>query len=252
MRERRRPRLAYANVMSTIAVMIALGGTSYAAFSLPNNSVTSKNIKNGAVHTSDLGNGSVSSAKLQANAVTITKLADGSVSTSKLADGSVSTSKLADASVTSMKLAPASVTSSSLAPNSITESNIVPGSLTGAAFQCAAGDEGLDNRHMCFFALPANVADWAEAVARCRARGNTPATLASPAEIQAAAALGGSPFTTGTFWTSQINTGGEYASSTAWAVEVSGGAIVDFLSEPVTATNIIPSIACVYHAADES
>jgi hypothetical protein len=231
--------------------MIALGGTSYAAFRLPNNSVTSKKIKNGAVHASDLGNGSVSGAKLAANAVTTSKLADASVSTSKLADASVSTSKLADASVTSTKLAPASVTGTSLAPNAITESDVAPGSLTGAAFQCATGDEGLDNRHMCFFALSAPGATWAEAVARCRARGNTPATLASPAEIEAAAALGGSPFNTGTYWTSQISAGGLFASSSAWAVEVSGGAIVDFLSTPVTSTTI-PSIACVYHASDES
>jgi hypothetical protein len=247
--------------MSTIAVMVALGGTSYAAFGLPNNSVTSKKLKNGAVHAADLGNGAVTSAKLKANAVTTTKLAnaavtgtklaDAAVSTTKLADAAVDTTKLADASVTSTKLAPASVTSTSLAPTSITESNIVPGSLTGAAFQCATGDEGLDNRHMCFFALSSGGADWAEAVARCRARGNTPATLASPAEIEAAAALGGSPFNTGTFWTSQIDTGGLTASSTAFAVEVSGGAIVDFLSTPVT-SNTIPSIACVYHAADES
>lgn len=220
MRERRRPRLSYANVMSTIAVMVALGGTSYAAFKLPNNSVTTKKIKKGAV------------------------------TTKKLADGAVTTGKLATSAVTSSQLANGAVTSSKLAPNSITESNVVPGSLTGAAFQCAPGDEGLDNRHECFFAIFAPGHTWAEAVAMCRARGSTPAELASPAQIEAAAALGGSPFATGTFWTSQIATGASpFSSSTAYYAEVNSGSLVALIANPVTNTNV-PSIACVYHAAD--
>jgi hypothetical protein len=44
-----RGRLTYANVMSTIAVFVALGGVSYAAVKLPNNSVGTKQIKNKAV-----------------------------------------------------------------------------------------------------------------------------------------------------------------------------------------------------------
>lgn len=40
-----RDRLSYANVMATAAVFFALGGTSYAAFSLPANSVGTKQIK---------------------------------------------------------------------------------------------------------------------------------------------------------------------------------------------------------------
>ena len=47
-------RLSYANVMATIAVFIALGGSSYAALSLPRNSVGSKQIRKGAVGTSEL------------------------------------------------------------------------------------------------------------------------------------------------------------------------------------------------------
>lgn len=86
----------------------------------------------------------------------------------------------------------------------------------------------------------------------CRARGNTPAELASPAQIQAAAALGGSPFATGTFWTSEIASGqGLFGNSTAYAAEVLNGTLVGLPAEPVGA-NTIPKIACVYHAADES
>jgi hypothetical protein len=45
-----RKRLTYANVMATIAVFLALGGVSYAAFKLPKNSVGAKQIKRGAVN----------------------------------------------------------------------------------------------------------------------------------------------------------------------------------------------------------
>jgi len=42
-------RLSYSNVVATAAVFLALGGTSYAAVSLPANSVGTKQIKNHAV-----------------------------------------------------------------------------------------------------------------------------------------------------------------------------------------------------------
>ena len=52
--KRSRGRLTYANVMSTVALMVALGGTSYAAIKLPSNSVGPSQIKPGAVGASDI------------------------------------------------------------------------------------------------------------------------------------------------------------------------------------------------------
>jgi hypothetical protein len=49
-----RSHLTYANVVATIALFIALGGASYAAFHLPKNSVKSKNIVNHKVKAVDL------------------------------------------------------------------------------------------------------------------------------------------------------------------------------------------------------
>ena len=56
---RLRGRLSYANVMATIAVFVALGGTSYAALSLPRNSVGSAQLRTGAVRSIDVKNRSL-------------------------------------------------------------------------------------------------------------------------------------------------------------------------------------------------
>ncbi len=44
-----RPRLTYANVVATVALFLALGGASYAALSLPRNSVGTPQFRNGSV-----------------------------------------------------------------------------------------------------------------------------------------------------------------------------------------------------------
>jgi len=61
--------LTYANVMATIAVFIALGGSSYAAVQLSRNSVRSKHIKNGQVKRGDLGRNAVDSTKVKNGAL---------------------------------------------------------------------------------------------------------------------------------------------------------------------------------------
>jgi hypothetical protein len=60
-----RTHLTYANVMSTLAVFVALGGSSYAAVQLSRNSVRSTHIKNGQVKSADLATRSVTSAKVR-------------------------------------------------------------------------------------------------------------------------------------------------------------------------------------------
>jgi hypothetical protein len=54
MLDRLKDRLTYANVTATLALFIALGGTSYAALKLPRNSVGSAQIRTGAVHSSEV------------------------------------------------------------------------------------------------------------------------------------------------------------------------------------------------------
>jgi hypothetical protein len=60
-----RQRLTYANITATLALFIALGGTSYAALTLPKNSVGSKQIRKRAVGSSELRTNSVTSRSVR-------------------------------------------------------------------------------------------------------------------------------------------------------------------------------------------
>jgi hypothetical protein len=64
------PKLSYSNVMSTLAVFLALAGGTYAATHLKRNSVRSRNIVNGQVKKKDLANNAVDSSKIQDGQVT--------------------------------------------------------------------------------------------------------------------------------------------------------------------------------------
>lgn len=77
--------LSYANVMSTFAVFLLLGGgAAYAAATLPARSVGEEQLRNGAVTRSKIAN----------NEVTLWKLAPQSVGTNRLIPGSVTRGRL--------------------------------------------------------------------------------------------------------------------------------------------------------------
>lgn len=66
-----RANLSYANVMSSIAVFMVLGGSAYAAATLPKNSVGSKQIKSNAVTSSKVKNGSLLSKDFKAGQLVV-------------------------------------------------------------------------------------------------------------------------------------------------------------------------------------
>ncbi len=78
-----RKHLTYANLMATLGVFLALGGSAV-AFTLGKNSVKSKNIAKGAVKTSDIHKGAVTQAKLHFGAVPAGAIASGSIGASQL------------------------------------------------------------------------------------------------------------------------------------------------------------------------
>ena len=58
-----------ATVIATVALIVALGGTSYAAVALAPNSVGTSQIKEGAVQSSDIKDGTIGSADIAAGAI---------------------------------------------------------------------------------------------------------------------------------------------------------------------------------------
>ena len=57
-------------IISLIALIVAMGGTSYAAFSLPARSVGTRQLANGAVSTSKIKNRAVTGSKVAKNSIT--------------------------------------------------------------------------------------------------------------------------------------------------------------------------------------
>jgi hypothetical protein len=62
-----RERLSFANVMSLIALFIALGGTGYAAVKIPRNAVGAPQIKTGGVGSSEVKNNSLRAGDFRAS-----------------------------------------------------------------------------------------------------------------------------------------------------------------------------------------
>jgi len=73
MLRRLRPRFTFANIMSSVAVMIALGGTSYAAIKLPRNSVGTAQVRNNAINSAKVRDGSLLSKDFKYGQVVGTK-----------------------------------------------------------------------------------------------------------------------------------------------------------------------------------
>lgn len=86
-----RKHLTYANVMSTLAVFLVLGGgAAYAA-----KKIGSHELRGGAVTTAKIKRNAVTRSKIKANAISTAKIAKGAVTNGRLANGSVSLEKLA-------------------------------------------------------------------------------------------------------------------------------------------------------------
>lgn len=85
-----RSRITYANVMSSLAVFLVLGGaTAFAATKIGSNE-----IKANAILTGKIKKEAVTAGKVKNAAITNSKLADGAVTESKIAAGAISPAKL--------------------------------------------------------------------------------------------------------------------------------------------------------------
>jgi hypothetical protein len=74
-----RSSVTYANVVSTLALFIALGGASYAAIKLPKDSVGNRHIKNDAIATDNIKDGAITRDKIRNGAIGSGKVRDGTL-----------------------------------------------------------------------------------------------------------------------------------------------------------------------------
>ncbi len=85
-----RPKLSFANVVSVLALFVALGGTAFAASQLGKNTVGSKQLKKNAVTTAKIKNKAVTGAKIKPETITGTQVKKQSLTGKQVVGSSLS------------------------------------------------------------------------------------------------------------------------------------------------------------------
>jgi len=116
--------LTVANVLSCMALFVALGGVAYAAVKIPVNGVKTQNIAPQAVTNPKIKREAVTSGKIKNGGINALDIGAGQVTNEKLATGAVSSKKIAKKAVTNRTLAEESVTTGKIAKESIEASKI--------------------------------------------------------------------------------------------------------------------------------
>lgn len=124
--------LSVANLISCVALFVALSSVAYAATNLARKSVKTRHIANGAVTAPKLRNGAVITPKLRNGSVTALKIAPGQIGATQLTDGSVRSSKLGGGVVTEAKIKNGAVTEPKLAANAVSAGKLQNGAVTSA------------------------------------------------------------------------------------------------------------------------
>ena len=123
-----RRHLTYANVMSSIAVFLMLGGaTAFAATKIGANELKANSIKTGKIVKE-----AVTAGKIKKGAVTESRIADNAVTNGKIADNAVTTTKIAKDAVTAEKIAKEAVTNEKIAANAVTGAKIANGTISSS------------------------------------------------------------------------------------------------------------------------
>jgi hypothetical protein len=118
--KRARRRLTYANVVSTLALFVAVGGAgAFAAGQLAPKSVGERQLRHGAVTAEKLRKNAVIAPKIMALAVKQGKLANGAVNAAKLANGAVGGPQLANGAVGTDNVADDAVTGAKVDESSL-------------------------------------------------------------------------------------------------------------------------------------
>lgn len=116
--------LSVANVLSCVALFVALGGTAFAAVKLQANQVKSANIARQAVTNPKIKQQAVTSGKIKNGGVNALDIGAGQVTNEKLATGAVTGKKIAKKAVSQRTIAEEAVTSGKLGNESIVASKL--------------------------------------------------------------------------------------------------------------------------------
>lgn len=114
--------LTFSNVLASIAIFIALGGSAYA---VTKNSVGSAQLKQNAVTAKKIKKNAVTAVKIKNNAVTSTKIRNGAVTGRKIATGAIDGSKLAPGAVVASAENAKRAESAGKADTAVTAENLV-------------------------------------------------------------------------------------------------------------------------------
>jgi len=137
--------LTVANVLSCMALFVALSGVAYAANTLKKNQVKATNIAKEAVTSPKLKNGGVTASKLANGSVISVKLANGSVVNAKIANSAITAAKLGNGAVTSKKIAKDAVTANAIGPEAVTTGKLGNESITSAKISSGVWSQLLKN-----------------------------------------------------------------------------------------------------------
>jgi hypothetical protein len=102
---RAKARLSVANVTAALALFVALGGTSYAAATLPFNSVGKGQIKPNAVGKSEAASNSIGTSELRNSGVAAADIKTGAVGPSEVRPNAIDSDELADKGIKSADIA---------------------------------------------------------------------------------------------------------------------------------------------------
>jgi hypothetical protein len=122
-----RERLSYANVMSSLAVFLVLGGGT--AFALARNSIGTRELQRNAVTRGILARNSVYPGKINPEAVKAGRIAKNAIAQDRLRNGIVSTDKLQDLAVTGTKLGDDAVTNPKIVDDAVNQQKLASSSV---------------------------------------------------------------------------------------------------------------------------
>lgn len=123
--------------VALLALFVALGGSAFAALSLPRGSVGTAQLKNGAVTGGKLHSNAVTSGKVKDHSLLGNDIRNGALGAPQLANGAVGSAQLANGAVGAPQLANGAVGALQLANGGVGTTKIANGAVTGA--QIATG-----------------------------------------------------------------------------------------------------------------